>query len=573
MSLKAHTAFAALLLATSCHEATPSKPPGGAPPPPVDGPRATAPGKPTGVSAVPYVAAATVSWKAPSSNGGSALTGYVITPYVGTTAAAQVTVDGDATLTVVTGLTNGATYTFTVKAVNAVGTSDASDPSAPVTPKDLAPDIKYPAHPDYYMVGVAISELAPTDIGGAVSSYSVVPPLPAGLNLDAATGVVSGTPTAPADAADYVITATNSGGTATATLRLAVDPLSPDMIASGVTHTCALISGGMKCWGENTHGQLGDATAGDKHVPTPVKGMSSGVQAIAVGGDHTCAIVHGAAYCWGANDTGELGNSTRLDEISPIQVPGLSSGVTAIAAGYHYTCAIVNGGAKCWGYNGFGNLGNGTKTNSDVPVAVSGLSSGVTALSARAWHVCAIVNGGAKCWGDNDAGQLGDSTTVSGGVATPVNVYGLSSGVAALSAGDGFTCAVVAGGAKCWGHNSSGQLGDGTNQPKTTPLSVPGLSSGVQAISAGGSHTCAIVGGGAECWGWNGHGQLGDDSTTDRHSPTTVSGAGANVTGLMTGNQHSCALLSGEVKCWGLNDHGQLGDGSTTQRQVPVTVL
>src|SRR5207245_2081803 len=119
---------------------------------------------------------------------------------------------------------------------------------------------------------------------------------------------------------------------------------------------------------------------------------------------------------------------------------------------------------------------------STIPVDVTGLSSGVAAVAAGGYHTCARTTaGGLKCWGSNSNGQLGDGTTTNR--TTPVDVSGLSSGVTAVAGGCFQTCAVTtAGGLQCWGRNDHGQLGDGTTTQRLTPVDVTGLSSGVAAV-------------------------------------------------------------------------------------------
>jgi hypothetical protein len=105
----------------------------------------SAPGAPTEVAASPATGQALVSWAQPSSNGGSSITGYTITPYVGATAQTPVEVAGSATSAVVKGLTNGVGYTFTITATNAIGSGSPSAPSAAVTPQDTIFDFASPA--------------------------------------------------------------------------------------------------------------------------------------------------------------------------------------------------------------------------------------------------------------------------------------------------------------------------------------------------------------------------------------------------------------------------------------------
>ncbi len=348
-------------------------------------------------------------------------------------------------------------------------------------------------------------------------------------------------------------------------------------VATGGYHTCALTTaGGVKCWGANATGQVGDGTAGgNRMVPVDVAGLASGAAAIAAGGYHSCAVTTaGAVMCWGYNDRGQVGDNSAVQHPAPLFVPGLSGGVKAVAAGNFFTCALTTpGGVKCWGSNTAGQLGDDTTDTRPTPADVSGLASGVSAIGAGGAHACArTVAGAMKCWGSNIDGQLGDGSGLRR--LMPIDVRGLASGVTHMALGLSHTCAVThAGGAKCWGYNEFGELGDGTTINRREPVDVVGLSGGVAHMAAGGSHTCAVTSaGGAKCWGYARFGQLGDGSRTFRADPVDVPGL-SDVAAVSAGAAHTCALTaSGGVKCWGSNEGGKLGDGTTTDRPAPVNV-
>ncbi len=103
---------------------------------PSGGSPTTVPSAPTGVTASPAGGEALVSWSAPSNTGGSAITGYTVTPHLGSTAETPVQESASSTSATITGLSNGSAYTFTVTATNGIGTGAASSASTAVTPED-----------------------------------------------------------------------------------------------------------------------------------------------------------------------------------------------------------------------------------------------------------------------------------------------------------------------------------------------------------------------------------------------------------------------------------------------------
>jgi alpha-tubulin suppressor-like RCC1 family protein len=377
------------------------------------------------------------------------------------------------------------------------------------------------------------------------------------------------------------ITATADGVFDSAAIKL---ELLTSMSASSA-HSCGLTSGNdAYCWGWNFRGQLGDGTTANRFTPTLVVGGLE-FASLTTGGAATCGLTSvGDAYCWGYNFGGKLGDGTEIDRRAPTAV---RTGLTfeSLTIGSH-TCGLTSAGAAyCWGVNSNGGLGDGTTTKRSTPTAVTG-GLAFTSISTSTGHTCGLVAGGAAyCWGANDQGQLGDGTRT--GRLEPTLVAGGLS-FDEISAGAYYTCGVTAtGAAYCWGGNGRGQLGDGTQTSRLTPTLVSGnLSfstidtgdhSSLTVSSEGINHTCALTNeGAAYCWGWNSFGEVGDGTQADRLTPSAVIG-GRTFTTIAVGSQHSCAMTgSGVAYCWGLRNKGELGDGGTefpAWRTTPTLVL
>ena len=306
------------------------------------------------------------------------------------------------------------------------GSITGSSPPVTQAPASLT----YSLNPAVCTKGVAIANDTPTSAGGAVRSYSVSPPLPAGLSLDASTGVVSGTPTAIVAESTYMVTATNAGGSTSVGLVIAVNDLAPDGLAyasnpavytKGVaiaTDTPSIAGGAVVAYSvwpalpaglslDTSTGVISGRTdrrhcAGDLHSDREQlrrllrRRFGHSREGRQRGGNerrrcrrlipHLCAGERRRPVL-GQNSHGELGNSSTTESSAPVQVQGLVGGVQAVAAGGSQACALVDGGVQCWGSNSHGELGNSSTSDSSVPVQVQGLASGVQAVAAGGSHL------------------------------------------------------------------------------------------------------------------------------------------------------------------------------------------
>jgi alpha-tubulin suppressor-like RCC1 family protein len=285
------------------------------------------------------------------------------------------------------------------------------------------------------------------------------------------------------------------------------------------------------------------------------------------GGTGNDLVLHWAdtkLFAWGQNNFGQLGDGSTVRSLTPKEVPAsaLLDGKTIISAGAGYLHSLVlcsDGSLLSWGYNLFGQLGDGSKTHRSSPVAVNQSTSlagrRVVSIAVGPYHQLALcADGTVHAWGHNSHGQLGDGTIVDASTPVLVDPVGALAGkrVVAVAAGAYHSLALCSDGSVvAWGFNEEGELGNGSNISSRVPVAVDasGVLAGkrVTQIAAGQYHNMALCSDGTlVSWGYNLRGQLGNGSTSHANAPVPVnqSGvlAGKMIRTLRAGLFHSAVL-------------------------------
>ncbi len=392
-----------------------------------------------------------------------------------------------------------------------------------------------------------------------------------------------------------------------------------DAVIATSQHTCSVLDNDqIKCWGDNTRGQLGLGDIRSRGVQLNEMGarlpsiqLGDTVKSVNVNKDFACAILNNdQVKCWGDNTRGQLGiNSSQtsigqvLDDMGDaLPTVPLQGKTSQLSLGDRFACALLeNSTVKCWGNNLNGQLGLGDRNArgdgvlriSSLPVDL-GTGRTAKAIGTGTSHACAILDDDSlKCWGNNLHGQLGSGDKVEYGSIPnmgdllPVVNLGTGRTPKAISLGNFHTCAILDDDSlKCWGNNESGQLGLGDTTSRGESASqmgddLPAVNLGTgrtaKAISAGALHTCAILDDDTlKCWGNNESGQLGLGDTTARGEsagqmgddlPVVSLGTGRTAKAISAGESNTCVVLDDDsLKCWGNNESGQLGLGDTIAR-------
>ncbi len=362
------------------------------------------------------------------------------------------------------------------------------------------------------------------------------------------------------------------------------------LITVGDASGCVVMAiGKLKCWGQNDNSQLGDGSTTNRFSPVwanAVNPISSAdiIVAVVAGRTSTCAYFYSGLKCWGNQALGVLGNGQTTSFATAPQTVTNVSGRTIkyIQLNDGFSCIQdTSGVVSCWGDNAKTQLGNGNQTSSTTAVNTS-LGGTASQLIAQNNDSCALVGSTIKCWGQafSNASPF-----------TPVSInFG---GVVPMQLGGGtafnpnLTCVVMNNTTvQCFGStsNSSGELGNGTNtapanvvtgytvQNATTGQPLTGVAmvaTGDSGASLAANYACAVADDftNVYCWGANLYGNLGNGTTANANKATKVTKTwpGSDIIDLAVSDGRACTLLkNNDVWCWGGNSYtkGELGNGS-----------
>jgi hypothetical protein len=423
---------------------------------------ATIPGAPTNITATAGNAQATVSFTAPASNGGSAITGYTVTSSPG-----GITGQGSASPVTVTGLTNGTAYTFTITANNSAGTGPPSSASNQVTPATV-PGAPTGAAATAGNAQATVSFTPPASNGGSAITGYTVTSSPGGITGQGSASPITVTGLTNGTAYTFTVTATNSAGTGPASSPSnQVTPLAVPGAPTNVTATAGNAQATVSFTAPASNG--GSATTSYTVTSSPggITGQGS-ASPIAVTG-----LTNGTAYTFTVTATNSVGTgpaSTPSNQVTPIGAPGAPTNAAATAgnaqATVSFTAPVSNGGSAITSYTVTSNPGGITGQGSGSPITVTGLSNG----TAYTFTVTA-----------NNSAGTGPPSSASNQV-TPATVPGAPTGAAATAgnaqATVSFTPPASNGGSAITGYTVTSSPGGITGQGSVSPIAVTGLTNG-----------------------------------------------------------------------------------------------
>jgi len=303
-------------------------------------------------------------------------------------------------------------------------------------------------------------------------------------------------------------------------------------LAARTNHTCAVHEDGgataIACWGQCGSGQNGDGNCDIAPAcgattcntrPVHVRGITTAVE-VAAGGEFACARVDAApVQCWGDDTHGQLGNGAAGGSPIPVDASTVATTAIQLVAGSAHACVLQPGGqVACWGQNYHGQLGTGMTTTTGCRCSESSTASRETmatsVIAGGSTTFALHADGSIRAWGWDDWGQLGDGVSshpfdCAGAACSPEPVTVTGIRAREVAASERLACAIDAADSSvwCWGANDEGQLGDaaehmecGATPCSRSPVRVLGVSDATE-VAVSNTAACALTAGGVYCWG------------------------------------------------------------------------
>ena len=452
------------------------------------------PGAPTIGTATKGNAQASVTFTAPASNGGSTITGYTVTSNPG-----SITGTGSSSPILVTGLTNGTAYTFTVTATNATGTSTPSSASNQVTPSTI---------PGVPTIGVATAGIAQatvaftapvSDGGSAITGYTVTSS-PGGITATGTASPLTVTGLTNATAYTFTVFATNANGNSSAssasnTVTPSTVPGAPTIgtatkgnAQASVTFTAPASNGGSVITGYTVTSNPGSFTGTGTSSPITVTGITNGTV-------YTFTVI-------ATNAVGTSPASSASNSVTPSTVPGAPTIGAATAGNVQATVAFTappNGGSTITGYTVTSSPGSFTATGTGSPLTVTGLTNGIA-------YTFTVIATNAN--GNSPASSASNSVTPSTVPGSPTIGTAIEGDAQASVT---FTAPVSNGGSAITGYTVTSIPGSFTGTGTASPITVTGLTNGT-------AYTFTVIATNA-----NGNSLASSASNSVRpHTPSTI---------------------------------------------------